>query len=69
MLKFSHINRVAIARLTCLYERVLKINGQVCDDVYLQVKMAALRFLSSEMFTANECVLHFIIAAADPKHR
>lgn len=34
----------------------------------LQVKMAVLRFLGSEVFTANECVLHFIVAAADPKH-
>ena len=35
----------------------------------LKVKKAVLRFLSSEIFTANECLIHFIIAASDPKHR
>ena len=37
--------------------------------VGLKVKMAVLRFLSSEIFSANECLAHFIIAASDPKHR
>ena len=31
--------------------------------------MAVLRFLGSEIFSANECLTHFIVAAADPKHR
>lgn len=33
-----------------------------------QVKNAALQFLTSEIFTANDIIAHLLVAAGDPRH-
>ena len=37
-----------------------------CSGV--QVKNAALHFLSSEVFSADEIIAHLLVAAGDPRH-